>query len=93
MVLLQGHTQLPLNSGECTQLLVSEHSNCTNMSSDLIKTFRGAFMSNICTFSHLQSQLCLYHSFGVAAQTSRINNQQSLNVVVSVDSLLGFLSI
>lgn len=80
LAIVQGHTSLSLNSGECTKLFVSEHCNCTSMSSNLIKTFRGAFMNNIFMFSRLQSQLCLYHLFRVAVQTGRINNQQSLNM-------------
>lgn len=61
------------------RIFVSGLCNCTNMSSNLIKKFRGAFMNNICMFSHLQSQLCLYHWFRVAVQTSIIN-PQSLNM-------------
>lgn len=37
-------------------------------------------MNDICMFSHLQSQLFLYHWFRVAVLTSIINNKRSLNM-------------
>lgn len=89
--LFRGHTyravlRCPWTLGRVhptTWIFVSGLCNCTNTSCNLIKKlitkFRGAFMNNICMFSHLQSQLCLYHSFRVAVQTSIINNPQSLN--------------